>query len=525
MELMCSFSTVLSFLILAPQKVSDGLDEVTRERFKQRKEHLSLKATWLMEQQEQHSFAWRAQFFAVFQHSYFWVIAAVLVLLLGLFWWLRKRSHKPDSSGGEDNSSNEREEDEEGDDDPEAVWNLDTLIASWFKLPLANLTYDRRIVENMVENFFDIFRERLENSFFPVLQPFIILDSASEGWNPHKDDTAFRVLVPLKAPYGHVFYLPEEPHVKVMLICTCKRNQMGENMLCFVHDPEDEWRRNKTYSLLTTLCTDLYLDVQETALWFQKLVKSAWEELSLSDLYQMQLESSTRSCKMKLTNASQINLFVEFIFGVQEGDSEIFLTSETLPNSLYSSRTTWLPSCDVAEAKFFLLVAKNAPHDSIHLSCLHLCTCILEGTVFSTDVMKTVIMHLLTFIPLSKWCKRYFLCRLDDVLGYLHWCLKEKRLNHFFFGNEKVPKEIILPPGFREAEPLNLFQQLVEDSAAHELALSGFGKLKDNITRLLADRMKEVSRRSCVGEAHFREVNEGLSLVGGGSCGRAKPEQ
>ncbi|NXX84704.1 IPIL1 protein, partial [Urocolius indicus] len=386
----------------------------------------------------------------------------------------------PDSSSEEDNSSSEGDEDkgEGSKEGPEAARDLGTLLPGCFQWSLADLTNDRGTVEDMVKKLLRVFRERLAKSFFPVLQPAILVGCASEGWSPHKADSVFRVLVPLKTPYGYAFYLSEEePHVKVMQICTCNRNQLGENMLCFLHNPEDELRRNKNYSLLTTLCTGLYLDVQKTALWFQNLVKSVWKELPHSGLYKMQLELSTRSCKMKLTNASKRNVFIEFIFGVQQGDSDIFLTSKTAPDSRYNSGRTWLHSCAAAEAKFFTLVANYAPHDSIHLCCLHLCTRVLVGSVFSTYVMKTVMMHLLTAIPLSKWRKRYLLWRLDDVLRYLHRCLKEKRLNHFFFGNKKVPKEIILPHGFREAEPLNLFQQLVEDRAAHEEALRDFDKM------------------------------------------------
>ncbi|NXJ70526.1 IPIL1 protein, partial [Rostratula benghalensis] len=147
--------------------------------------------------------------------------------------------------------------------------------------------------------------------------------------------------------------------------------------------------------------------------------------------------------------------------------------------------TMWAESYAVAEAKFFRRMAKQAPRDTSHLQCLQLCAGILAGTGFSTYTLKTVAMHLLNNIPLARWRRREFLLQLQDIMGYLRSCLEEKRLNHFFFGNENVPEDIVLPPAFRSAEPLNLFQCLVQDPAAHTKALCEFEELQGRLTKLL----------------------------------------
>ena len=139
----------------------------------------------------------------------------------------------------------------------------------------------------------------------------------------------------------------------------------------------------------------------------------------------------------------------------------------------------------MAEANFFSHMARQAPHDSFHLKCLQLCACILVGTGFSTYTLKTVVMHLLTTTPLSGWRRKHLLLRLQDIMRYLRCCLEEKRLDHFFLGNERVPEEISLPPDFRTLEPLNLFQCLAQDPAAHVEALREFVELRDRLTRLL----------------------------------------
>ncbi|NWV58431.1 IPIL1 protein, partial [Daphoenositta chrysoptera] len=139
--------------------------------------------------------------------------------------------------------------------------------------------------------------------------------------------------------------------------------------------------------------------------------------------------------------------------------------------------TTWLQSYAVAEAKFFRHVARQAPPRSCHLKCLRLCARLLEGSGFSSYALKTTVMHLLTLIPLSEWQPGYLLLRLDDIMNYLRCCLEEKLLKHFFFGNEDMPEEISLPPGFQGAQPLNLFQHLAQDPAAQIEAMQEFEQL------------------------------------------------
>ncbi|NWU59014.1 IPIL1 protein, partial [Dromas ardeola] len=151
----------------------------------------------------------------------------------------------------------------------------------------------------------------------------------------------------------------------------------------------------------------------------------------------------------------------------------------------FTPSTMWAESYAVAEVKFFRRVARQAPRDTSHLRCLQLCAGSLMGTVFSSDALKTVAMHLLNTIPPSSWSSRELLVRLQDIMWYLHGCLEEKRLDHFFLGNENMPEDIILPPAFQAAEPTNLFHRLLQDPAAHAKALRDFEELKDRLTRLL----------------------------------------
>ncbi|XP_074885685.1 inositol 1,4,5-trisphosphate receptor-interacting protein-like 1 [Buteo buteo] len=513
------FAKLVRTILRNAQVVGEELDEATRERVQLREWYLRRKMIQMLQEleqgmqqlmqrtQEQSAFAWGALPFAALQQWQFWAVAGVLLLLFGLCCWLRKRSHEVDSSSDEESSSShseqddqeeqeqeeEQEEEDSEEEDSDDESNLGRILVKRIQWPVQNLAYRSRVVEELAGNLLHVFQELLTNSFFPVLQPAIKVGSTFEGWSPHEDDAVYCLLIPLKPPRGHAFHLElgnrgESPArnfcVRVELECTCRREQLAGEMLCFLHHPEEELRRNQDRSLLHTLCTGSYLDVQKTAHWFQNFVRSAWAVVPLSRRYNMKVLPSSHSCKLQLTNASRRTLFIEIVFGVQQGNSDIFVSSQNT-EAIFTPSTMWPESYAVAEAKFFRHMARQVPHDSFHLRCLQVCARILVGTGFSTYTLKTVVMHLLTTMPLSGWRRRHFLLQMDDIMRYLRCCLEEKRLDHFFFGNERVPEEIILPRDFQTAEPVNLFQHLVQDPAAHDEAMHQFDELQHQLTSLL----------------------------------------
>ncbi|XP_040977965.1 inositol 1,4,5-trisphosphate receptor-interacting protein-like 1 [Aquila chrysaetos chrysaetos] len=513
------FTLLVQSILWNAEMVGDELDEATRERMQQREEYLSWEMTRLLQEleqgtqqlaqrtQEQSGFAWGALLFAALRQWQFWAVAGALLLLFGLCCWVRKRSHEVDSSSDEESSSSnseqddqeeqeqeeEQEEEDSEEEDSDYESKLRRILAKRIQWPVQNLAYRSRVVEDLAGNLLRVSQELLTNSFFPVLQPAIKVGSTFEGWSPHEDDAVYCLLIPLKPPRGHAFHLElgnrgETPArnfcVHVELVCTCRREQLAGEMLCFLHHPEEELRRDQGPSLLRTLCTDSYLDVQKTAHWFQNFVRSAWAVVPLSRRYNMTVLPSSHSCKLQLTNASRRTLFIEMVFGVQQGNSDIFVSSQDT-EALFTPSTTWPESYAVAEAKFFRHMARQVPHDSFHLRCLQAYARILVGTGFSTYTLNTVVMHLLNTIPLSGWRRRHFLLRMDDIMRYLRCCLEERRLDHFFLGNERVPEEIILPPDFQMAEPLNLFQHLVQDPAAHAEAMREYMDLRQQLITLL----------------------------------------
>ncbi|NXM46806.1 IPIL1 protein, partial [Gymnorhina tibicen] len=332
----------------------------------------------------------------------------------------------------------------------------------------------------LMENFAVFFGHVLSNSFYPVLQRAIGVGSAFEGWSPREQDFVYRVLIPMTPPPGHSFHLELDTagqrhgrnfRVHVQLECTCTRQQQGENMLCFLHHPEEELRNNQDPSLLDTLCTGSYLDVHKTSRWFYQLVRAIWPALPQSHNWHLVLLPSRRSCQFKVAKGTE-SFCIEMLFGVRQGDSDIFVSSQ--PRGAGTASTTWPESYAVAEMKFFNYIARQAPPDSLHLKCLQFFTRVQLGIGFSTYTVKTIVMHLLNSRAVSQWCRRHFLRRLMDINGSLRLSLVEKRLNHFIVGNQGLPEEISLPPDVEMAEPPNLLHHLVMDPRAFSQAVSEY---------------------------------------------------
>ncbi|NWT28535.1 IPIL1 protein, partial [Cardinalis cardinalis] len=332
------------------------------------------------------------------------------------------------------------------------------------------------VICDLMARLTDVLGQGLSHSFYPVPQEAIGVGSAFEGWSPHAEDVVYQVLVPLSPPPGHAFHLElatagmaqRNFWVRVELLCTCSRGQLREDMLCFLHHPEQELRMEQEPSLLHTLCTSSYLDVEKTAQWFCRFVRLAWMLLPQSCHWRLTLLPSRRSCRVQLSKEKE-SLMAEMIFGVQREDSDIFVGSQ--PSAVGLASTMWIETCAVAEAKFFRHISRWAPQDSCHCKCLQLLSHSLLGVGLSSYTLKTVLMHLLSTVPLAGWRSRDFPWRMMDIMQYLLCSLQTKQLHHFVIGNERFPGEISLPSDLRLAEPPNLFLQLARDPNAHGKAV------------------------------------------------------
>ncbi|NXU98227.1 IPIL1 protein, partial [Cettia cetti] len=332
----------------------------------------------------------------------------------------------------------------------------------------------------LMNRFAIYFRRVLSNSFYPVLKRAIGVGSAFEGWSPREQDVVYQVLVPMTPPRGHSFHLEPETagqrhmrnfRIRVQQECTCTSEQQGTGMLCFLHHPEEELRVHQDPSLLDTLCRGSYLDVEKTARWFCQLVRAVWPALPQAHNWHLVLLPSRRSCQFKVSNRRR-SYRIEMLFGVRQGDSDVFVSSE--PRPYHTPSTTWPETYAVAEVKFFRYIAQRAPSDSLHLKCLQFFTRLQLGLGFSTYTMKTIVMHLLSITPVSQWRRRHFVRRLLDISEGLRTCIEVRCLNHFIVGNRRLPEGISLPEDVLMAGSCNLFHDLVMDPVAHSQAMSQY---------------------------------------------------
>ncbi|XP_065541852.1 LOW QUALITY PROTEIN: inositol 1,4,5-trisphosphate receptor-interacting protein-like 1 [Lathamus discolor] len=473
--------------------VGDELDEATRECMQQLSKMLTEEVARIAQELhevkelkriEHNGVTWSGLLSAALWNWKFWVIAGFLLLLIaGLCCYFSKRSPELDGS-----ISDEEEEDSE-EEDASGVADFDTYIAMRNEWSLNELWNQSEWVDALVENLLFACQgsNLVSEGFFLELGPAMGVGSAFDCWSPQEDEPVYRMLVCLKPCRGYTFCLEpgtvaNESRIRVELERTCTAQQTVGPMPCFLHNRKEQLRKKQKPRLLHALCTGSYLDVQKTACWFQDMVREnkAIARLLRSRYYLLTVLPSRRSCKVALQHISGRTTVIEMNFVVQLGNSDIFMSSQAR-EGIFSPSTTWTLTFARAEAKFLWLMFDQTPDDTL-LSCLQLCTRMLAGTSFSSYALKTVVMHLLTTTALSGWRRRHFLLRLGDIMRYLRRCLEEKRLDHFFFGNEKIPEEIVLPPALQRAKPFNLFQHLAQDPAAHEQAMREFVELQHRLT-------------------------------------------
>ncbi|XP_059328584.1 LOW QUALITY PROTEIN: inositol 1,4,5-trisphosphate receptor-interacting protein-like 1 [Ammospiza nelsoni] len=489
---------LLPSLVQYPQPVGNGLDEVTRLRMEVRaklqeeeKIHLQREVEQLV-LLKQGVLAWGDLLSSARQHWQLWALAGLLLLLLALWYMWRKGSLRTEEQGEAHGGVNE--EDDVGNQVQEfrdRADNFGRIIMERVQWPVQDLQGGCMWTRTLMEHFAIYFRRVLSNSFYPVLQGAIGVGSAFEGWSPREQDVVYQVLIPMTPPRGHSFHLElgtawqrrlRNFHIRVQQECTCTSEQQGEHMLCFLHHPEEELRRHQDPSLLHTLCTGSYLDVEKTARWFYQLVRAIWPALLESHSWHLVLLPPRRSCQFKVTNGRE-SYRIEVLFGLRQGNSDVFVSSQ--PRQAHTSSTIWPESYAVAEMKFFRYIARQAPPDSLHLKCLQFFTRLQLGLGFSTYTIKTIVMHLLSILPASQWRRRHFVSRLMDISESLRTCVARRRLNHFIVGNQRLPEGIRLPPEVLMARSRNLFHDLVMDPVAHSQAMNQYMDLQHWFKRIL----------------------------------------
>ncbi|OXB70932.1 UNVERIFIED_CONTAM: hypothetical protein H355_013782 [Colinus virginianus] len=458
----------------------------------QRDVYLREQMTELLQEVDHSGTGMLALLFAVLSCWKIMSVLCVFGLHFFFIWRIQKKFWEDEDNGDEESSSSEQHQQEEQQPEQQLVEeDKQSFLLPEIFWPVQQQTAKCEDVFLLLRDLIMFSKYFTLGTFYPTPELPIGVGTSYEGWHVTEEERVFYLFVPLTAPPGHVFQpeldtageLPvRNSRIRVELECTCGLEEELE-MLCFVHTPEDTLG-DQCPSTLQNLCTGSYLDVKKTACWFMVLFRLSWKCMPESATHRMNVTLTRRSCRIQVEDPYRSLLVTDVFFGVQEGNTDIFLSSQETEISSIPS-TTWPQTCAVAEAKFFKHIAARAAEDSFHLECLKVCAYILVGYNFSPYELKTVLMHLLTAIPVEFWSGRYFVQRMDDILRYLRCCVEEKRLDHFLIGNEAVPAEIILPREFRMSRPRNLFQHLAQDPDRHEQALYEMEMLQDRLRTLL----------------------------------------
>ncbi|KAM6419788.1 LOW QUALITY PROTEIN: inositol 1,4,5-trisphosphate receptor-interacting protein-like 1 [Pluvialis apricaria] len=305
--------------------------------------------------------------------KWFWASplgAGALVLLLWLCWRTRKVSHKPESSckQGRPGSQEEEEEEVEEDNDSSDTCNLGKFLANCIQWSVPYMADTCKLVEGLVDKFLSACQSFSRSNFKPQLHPAIGMGCVYEG-SAREDNVLYHLLMLLQPLPGHTFcleldtaekMLTNDSCLQVQLQLICIREQLVEDILCFLHHYENE-PKGQNPSLLNILYTNSFLNIKKAACWFQMLLKDTWKVMCQSHHCQLTLLPTTRSCMLKLVNASKETLYTEMIFVVQLDDSDSFLSLEYTEAS-FTTSTAWQKGCDVAEMQF----TRHGQHNTFH---------------------------------------------------------------------------------------------------------------------------------------------------------------
>ncbi|XP_032840304.2 inositol 1,4,5-trisphosphate receptor-interacting protein-like 1 [Tyto alba] len=312
-------------------------DVLTAEQMRQREEYLHQEMTRLLQEIEQSGCAEENTLLLVLQQWPFWTSALGLLLLAQAFWSARKSNLASGSCSEQDSSCSEEEDNKEEEDLSSSCSGVGSL-AVFTPLPMHGLPKTCKLLKELVGDLLAVCRALCKKTLMPQIHPADGMEGIYENWSVHKNSITYHLPVFLWPPPGHSFsveldttgQLPaRHSSIRVVLECTCLREQLLGDMLCFLHHPDNKLPRDQSSCLLRTLCKGSYLDMEKITCWVQLLVQSAWLLLPQSHHCQLTvLPSSQSSCRFQLTSTSKMNICIEMIFAVRQGSPGAYLSIE-----------------------------------------------------------------------------------------------------------------------------------------------------------------------------------------------------
>ncbi|XP_038186804.1 inositol 1,4,5-trisphosphate receptor-interacting protein-like 1 [Arvicola amphibius] len=378
---------------------------------------------------------------------------------------------------------------------------LESFYKHYIQNAIRDLPCTCEFVESFVDDLIEACRVLSRQEAHPQLEDCQGIGAAFEKWGTLHETQKFGVLVPIAPPQGTRFVLEmRDPAlgrrcgcVRVDSGCRCRQEKLLGDVLCLVcHRRDHSAILSECSSIKAALCTGSHLDVCKTVQWFRNMVGNAWALVAHKYDFKLTLPPSTTSCKLRLDYRSGRFLSISLVLGVQREDTLVYLVSQA-PDLEQLTSVDWPESFAACEHLFLKLVGRFAPGNTCHLKCLQIILSLQDHKklppgatrpILTSYHFKTALMHLLLQRPLTDWQHSMLSRRLQDLLCFLGQGLQQRSLHHFLIGNTFLPLTIPIPKTFRNAEPVNLFQHLVLNPAAHTQAMEEFHNLLAQVKTL-----------------------------------------
>ncbi|KAI1243635.1 hypothetical protein IHE44_0001268, partial [Lamprotornis superbus] len=242
-------------------------------------------------------------------------------------------------------------------------------------------------------------------TFFPVLQGAIGFGSAFEGWTAHEEEE-----VPCARHTFHLEWDTDEQrpggnfHICMELECSCLREQPSVNLLCLLHHcPHVQPPGHPVHQLLPRCeenCPLVLCTGEINLVAFVPVTQLAFSAAALQMLLKTQADQRRRK------------LLARCLGHLCE---QLALRGPHPKHNTYALR---------GRDQVLQVHGQAGPQDSSHLKYLQLFAGVPVHKDFSVYYIKTIVMLLLSTVPVPRWHRRYFMLQLSDSLELLWLSLK-----------------------------------------------------------------------------------------------------
>ncbi|KAG9350504.1 hypothetical protein JZ751_026870 [Albula glossodonta] len=276
--------------------------------------------------------------------------------------------------------------------------------------------------------------------------------------------------------------------------CCCGAINLGEDILCLLHGPNDMPKVSDAFKDLLCSKNSSYLSKNRVIKWFQIAITKAWGQISHKYEFELTFRNLDSPGALKVRFRSGKTIIFNITPVIQFQDSDAYFVSHFALNRDNSSDTYWPLSFAVYEKHLLKSLTKGMEENSCHICCLQIVSflnkkqTVLTGRSFLSNYhLKTTLLHLLLVKKPLDWSPDYLEQRVCDILEFIKKSLQKKQLCHVLTGNDQVPKDLGIPAILLTAKPINLFHPLVLQRQLYNETVKHFQEMCRNAPVLIQE--------------------------------------